>query len=254
MTVTVSCKDAGVRLGRFQALSDLSCLIPAASFCVVYGPNGSGKTTFLKLLQGLLEPNEGSVLLNGKRPTDFPAQELGVVPQIKNYNRQFPARCIDLVATGVYRRWPWSLNADARRACEQALDDVGMLSRAEQQLGSLSGGELQRVYVARLLVRQPALVLLDEPATGMDVEAEKDLHRLLEQYQEKTRATIVMISHDWDTMQHHASHVLLVNHSMRWFGSTEDGPNEAAMRDTFGHVGHSHPMQHGVHDESCTHD
>jgi zinc transport system ATP-binding protein len=131
----------------------------------------------------------------------------------------------------------------------QALEFVGIADLAERSLGSLSGGELQRVYVARVLVRRPALVLLDEPATGMDISAEQDLHHLLEAYQEETKATIVMISHDWDTAQHHASHVLLINQRMRWFGATEDGPSEAVMRSTFGHVGHAHPMQHAGHEQ-----
>ncbi len=254
MTVEITCDNVSVKLGDFLAVSDLTCVIPASSFCVIYGPNGAGKSTFLKLLQGVMPCSAGSVLLNKQEPNKFPAKDIAIVPQIKNFDRQFPARAIDLVATGLNRRWPWLLSTNAKQKCMQALEDVGIAELAERSLGKLSGGELQRVYVARLMARQASLVLLDEPATGMDVAAEKDLHRLLENYQAQTQATILMISHDWDTAQHHASHVLLLNHSMRWFGVTEDGPNEEAMRNTFGHVGHHHPIQHGVHDESCTHD
>ncbi|NRA37848.1 MAG: ATP-binding cassette domain-containing protein, partial [Planctomycetes bacterium] len=151
-------------------------------------------------------------------------------------------------------RWPWKISADERERCMQSLKDVGIENLADRQLGSLSGGEMQRVYVARVLVRRAALVLLDEPATGMDVAAEKDLSHLLEDYQRETQATILMISHDWDTAQHHASHVLLLNRQVHWFGATEDGPSEEAMRNAFGHIGHSHPMQHAGNHENCDHD
>ena len=254
MTLGIQCKQVSVRLGDFTALSEVDCDIPASSFCVVHGPNGAGKSTFLKALQGIVPLASGSITINGKSPSQTSPQQMAIVPQIKNYDRHFPARSIDLVATGLLGRWPWNLSAVSRGKCLQALEDVGMADVAERPLGVLSGGELQRVYVARVLVRQPEIVLLDEPATGMDVTAEQDLHHLLERYQQKTKATIIMISHDWDTSRHHASHVLLLNQRMRWFGSVADGPSEEIMRSTFGHVGHAHPMQHGGHDHDHDHE
>jgi zinc transport system ATP-binding protein len=108
-------------------------------------------------------------------------------------------------------------------------------------LGRLSGGQLQRVYLARALVRRPRLLLLDEPATGVDRLGEVDLYRHLEAYQEETGATILMITHDWEAA-HHASHVLVLNRRVIGFGPPERALSEECLRQAFGHLGHEHAL------------
>jgi zinc transport system ATP-binding protein len=104
MTISICCDQLSVQLGDFTALSEITCEIPASSFCVIFGPNGAGKSTFLKAVQGIIPIASGSITLNGQTPRACSPQQIAIVPQIKNYDRRFPARSIDLVATGLLGR------------------------------------------------------------------------------------------------------------------------------------------------------
>jgi zinc transport system ATP-binding protein len=117
---------------------------------------------------------------------------------------------------------------------------VGAEHLCHRPIGWLSGGELQRVYLARALVRNPKLLLLDEPATGIDPIGEDDMYQILEQYQVKSDVTILMVTHDWLAAKHHATQVLLLNRRQMSFGPPELALADEPMRRAFGHVGHTH--------------
>ena len=124
-------------------------------------------------------------------------------------DRSFPALAIELVTSGITRRWPWIVKGEEKDKSLEALALVKSEQLANRTLSELSGGELQRVCFARSIVRNPRLVVLDEPATGIDAIGEADLYNLLEAYQEKSGATILMITHDWHVANHHSDFVLL---------------------------------------------
>ncbi len=245
----VQCDGISVQLGEQFALQHVSMSIPVGAFCTILGPNGGGKSTFLRVLLGLQAVTRGSVQLFDAPISAVNPRRIGTVPQSKRYDQNFPARALDVVATGIHGKWSFRLDETTRASCLQALDRVGLRSLADRRVGVLSGGELQRVYLARALVRQPELLLLDEPATGMDVRSEADLHSILEDYQTDHTATVVMVSHDWSTAKHHSSHIMLLNSTLRWSGASTDGPDDEVMREVFGHRGHMHPMTQ----VGCTH-
>jgi len=168
------------------------------------------------------------------------------VPQFKTLDRSFPALSIELVASGLRRRWPFRLAAREREAARAALRRVRGEDLAYRRLSRLSGGELQRVYLARAFVRGPRMLLLDEPATGMDVLGEADMYRVLEQYQRDHRATVLMITHDWEAARHHATHVLILNRRVIGFGPPERALSDECLRRAFGHVGHPHGLSFSV--------
>lgn len=256
-TAALDVRNLSVRFGDFPALREVSFTLPGASVLAILGPNGGGKSTLLRILLGLLAPSEGEVRVLGERPERVPAAAIGYVPQVKTLDRTFPARAIDLVVNGLCGRWPGRAAPDDVRRAGDALAAVGGAHLAGRALGRLSGGELQRVYLARGLARRPELLLLDEPSSGIDAAGEQDMYRLLDAYHRDSGATIVMVTHDWEAAYHHASHVLVLSGKIVGFGTPREALTDLNLRRAFGHVDHDHGMhmrseQHGHgHDGSC---
>lgn len=235
-------RDLTVRFGSYTALEKVSLEIAPESFLAVVGPNGAGKSTFIRSVLGLVKPTSGSIEVFGHRPGKLPPGTVGYVPQVKTLDRRFPALSIELVMTGVRRRWPFRIGASERHDAMRALERVGMGKLAEMPLGKLSGGQLQRVYLARSLARRPRLILLDEPATGMDAPGEQDFYAVLEDWQQSSGATIIMVTHDLEVAAHHAAEVLVLNRRVIGFGDPHTALGEHHLSEAYGHSGHSHKM------------
>jgi len=184
-----------VRFGEADVLHDVSFNLTTGESLAIVGPNGAGKSTLMKVALGLVTPLKGHAALFGEDAGKHP-ERVGYVPQLKTFDRTFPATVLELVVSGLRRSWPARVRTSERDAARQALSEVGAEKLALRDLPKLSGGELQRAFLARALVRRPALVLLDEPATGVDFLAEHDLYDLLERYQAASGATVAMITHD----------------------------------------------------------
>ncbi|MBI1292569.1 ATP-binding cassette domain-containing protein [bacterium] len=253
MTPAIRLHHLGVSLGTWEALIDVSLEFDEG-FLALLGPNGAGKSTLVRTILGLVPATSGSVEVMGREPRAIPARDIGYIPQIKTLDRDFPALPVELVASGLRASWPWSVRTDERSKAMAALDRVGMASKAERPLGRLSGGEMQRVYLARALVRQPRLLILDEPATGMDALGEADMYRLLELYRRESGASVFMITHDWEVARHHASHVLLLNRRPVAFGPPKEVLTGDNLRRAYGHMGHSHSMELPLDDHGHHHD
>jgi zinc transport system ATP-binding protein len=243
---SVSASALGVRFGDHPVLDDVTFEAEPGDFVAVVGPNGGGKTTLLRVLLGLVAPATGTARLFGRAPGTVDPGVVGYVPQVKHLDRTFPARALDLVLAALHQRWPFWTTADERAQALRALERVGGAALADRPLPSLSGGELQRVYLARSLVRAPRLILLDEPATGIDVAGAADLYDVLEDDQAERDTTIVMVTHDWNAAYHHASHVLLLDGRQVGFGAPPDVLTDDCLREAFGHTGHAHAMLMGT--------
>jgi zinc transport system ATP-binding protein len=241
--LAIHVEGLSVRFGDFLALDNLTFSIPQNRFVAIVGPNGAGKSTLLRVLLGLISPSHGSVEILQTSPSEVPADWIGYVPQVKTMDRSFPALSIELVLTGLIGRWPWGRQKDFQTEAFEALKQVGAAHLADRPLGRLSSGELQRVCLARSIVRQPRIVMLDEPATGIDAVGEADMYRLLEAYQKKSGATFLMVTHDWHAATHHADFVLLLNRKQISFGEPSDALAEENLRLAFGHIGHEHALR-----------
>ncbi len=244
-TSTVSVSELGVQFGDHAVLNGVTFEAGAGDFVAVVGPNGGGKTTLLRVLLGLVAPAHGLVHVLGRRPETVDSGLVGYVPQVKRLDRTFPAQALDLVLTGLHQRWPFWGNTGEKKQALHALRRVGAQDLARKSLNTLSGGELQRVYLARSLVRTPRLILLDEPATGIDVAGASDLYDVLEKDQADRETTIVMVTHDWNAAYHHATHVLLLDGEQVGFGAPEAVLTDEGLRKAFGHTGHAHAMLMG---------
>ncbi len=243
MNSAIVIKNLSFNYGDIKVLENINLSIPDNSFVSIVGPNGAGKSTLMKILLGLIKYENGEVSIFGKTPDKADPSLIGYVPQIKTMDRNFPALAIELVTSGLTRRWPWSVKGNEREKAIEALSMVKAENLAERTLSELSGGELQRVCLARSIVRSPKLVVLDEPATGIDAIGEEDLYNLLESYQEKSKATILMITHDWHVAHHHSDYVLLLNRKQVSFGVPKEALSENNLRIAFGHIGHEHGLR-----------
>ena len=227
-----------VRFNEALALQDVSFDLPAGEFLAVVGPNGAGKSTLIKVALGLVKPNKGHAAIFGEDAGSHP-ERIGYVPQLKTFDRSFPATALELVVSGVRRAWPAFVRREERERALGALRTVGADKLTTRPLAKLSGGELQRAFLARALVRRPDLVLLDEPATGVDFLAEHDLYELLERYQRESGATVAMITHDLSAARYHSSRVLVLNRRVYGYGPPEV-LRESCLREAYGHAGHAH--------------
>ncbi|MBO6576445.1 MAG: metal ABC transporter ATP-binding protein [Rhodothermales bacterium] len=243
MSITLAAENLHVRLGERDVLSHVSFLAEGGDLVAVLGPNGSGKSTLVRTLIGLTPPTAGQLLVLGHVPSLVPAGSVGYVPQIKTLDRTFPARAVELVASARSRAWPGRLDRELRTWSERALGRVGAAHLSDRQVNQLSGGELQRVYLARAMAREVEVLLLDEPEAGVDAAGTADLYALLDDFREQTGGTVVLVTHDWDAAVHHASKVLLLKGRQIAFGTPADALSEPNVRAAFGHVGHAHGVQ-----------
>lgn len=240
----IETENLTVRYGDYTALENVTLKIPEGAFTSIVGPNGAGKSTFLKNLLGLVTPTSGHTRLFGQDPNSIPSNWFGYAPQVKTMDRTFPARAIELVVSGERRRWPWRISADERKRACKALESVGIPELAERQTSRLSEGQLQRVYLARCLVRRPRLILLDEPAAGVDVTGEANLFSVLQAYRSQSNATVVMVTHDWNDAAAYSTHVLLLNRHVVGMGSPKDVLVDELLYSAFGSMCPIHSIHH----------
>ena len=229
----IDVSELNVRIAHRAILEEVTFSLPTGAFLAVIGPNGGGKSTLVRALLGL-QAHTGAVTFDPPRPV------IGYVPQIKTLDRTFPARAEELVATALRKRWPWSIDGSCQAEVHHALQTVGADHLAHLQIRNLSGGELQRVYLAKAMISRPPFLILDEPSAGVDVSGAADMLACVERFRKDEGATVVMVTHDWDTAAHHASHTLVLNKRVISFGDASSALTEEAVRQAFGHVGHAH--------------
>lgn len=179
-------------------------------YIAVIGPNGGGKSTMMKLLLGLLQPDEGGVTVFGEKPQKA-RHRIGYVPQHFHFDFEFPMQAIDVVLMGRlgHRKVLQRYTKEDRLLSLKALKEVGMEDLAYRQIAELSGGQRQRVLIARALVSEPELLILDEPASGIDAKWQEELHHLLKRLNQSI--AILLISHHIEVVCDHVSKVLFVN-------------------------------------------
>jgi ABC-type Mn2+/Zn2+ transport system ATPase subunit len=207
--------------GDRVALENIDLAIPRGSLVAVFGPNGGGKSTFLKLVSGLLRPWSGRVEVLGARP-GVAARRVAYVPQAELVDWSFPVCVWDVVMMGRYPvmgpiRRP---GAADREAVERALELVGMADRSRSQIGALSGGQRRRAFLARAIAADPELYLLDEPVTGVDVTTQEDLMALLLAEADRGR-TVLATTHDLAAAAEHFRTVVALNRHLIAVGAAD---------------------------------
>jgi zinc transport system ATP-binding protein len=195
--------------GSVCALADVSFAVPTCSLTALVGPNGGGKSTLIKLLAGLLRPEAGEVIRNG---------DVGYVPQSVAFDLSFPLTVHDMVLMGTLDRQikPFFRYGKAHReAAALAIRRVGLTGFEHRGIGQLSGGQLGRAVIARVLASSAAVIALDEPDASLDIDATKEFYAMLKAL--KAEKTILIASHHVDVVLDIADSALFVNNTVtRW--------------------------------------
>ena len=205
----IAFENLSFRYDDRPVLEEVTLTVAPGEFVSVIGPNGGGKTTLLKLILGLLRPQQGRLRVFGLSPARA-RPRIGYMPQYAHHDPQFPTTPMEVVLMGRLRGRVFGpyLGTDRKRALE-ALDEVGMADRSKHPFSTLSGGQRQRVLIARALVSDPELLLMDEPTSHIDITAENDFFDLLKKLNE--RLTILIVSHDIGFVSTRVKSVVCVN-------------------------------------------
>jgi ABC-type Mn2+/Zn2+ transport system ATPase subunit len=225
----VSFRGASLGYGRRVVLKDVTFDIDEGDFLGLVGPNGSGKTTILRTFLGSLAPLAGTVAI-------APGLRYGYVPQREQVDSVFPLRAIDVVLMGRYDRIGLGRRpaaADRARALA-ALDQVGIAHRADHAFNDLSGGQKQRTLIARALVGEPNVLVLDEPTSGMDLVATTQILGLVRDLHERTTLTVIMVSHALNEVANYVERIVLVHEGGLRVGTVSEVMTEQALSDMYG--------------------
>ena len=219
----IQCRDLWFNYNGRAVLEDISFDIPEGDFVAVMGPNGGGKTTLLKLILGLLSPTKGQLEVLGRSPIKT-SHLIGYVPQIIDTAPRFPISILDVVKMGglMPGARPNRIRQHNRSAAMAALARLKIDHLSHLRIDLLSGGQQRRAIIARALITAPKLLLLDEPAAGLDPDGQEDLYCLLKEL--NTDTTIVMVSHDLMAISTHVKSVACVNRRLHYHDDAEITP------------------------------
>jgi len=216
----IDVRNVSLSFRGMAVLEDVSFSVEPGEFVGIIGPNGGGKSVLLKVILGLLKPDRGSVLIFG-RPPDHSGGALAYVPQYPPFDPRFPIRVMDVVMLGRLggqRLFQRVSDEDRARALE-AMREVQVEHLAEREIGKLSGGQLQRVLIARGLATDARVLLLDEPTASLDSAVVGSFYELLERLSKQM--TIVLVSHDLSVMSKHVRSVACLNRRLHYHHSRE---------------------------------
>ncbi|MCP9487675.1 MAG: metal ABC transporter ATP-binding protein [Gaiellaceae bacterium MAG52_C11] len=213
--------------GGTPVLSDVDLCVAPGEFIAVAGPNGGGKTTLMRLLLGLEQPTHGEALLWGEPAARFSRRStLGYLAQRSQLGIDAPVTVREVVAAGRLVRSGLfgPLGTRHALAVEEAIARVGLETVADRPLTQLSGGQQQRAFIAKALAAEPALLVLDEPTTGVDVEAQEALAQLLDRLHRELQVTILYVSHEFGAVERFVERLVLVRGGIVFDGAPSDLP------------------------------
>jgi ABC-type Mn2+/Zn2+ transport system ATPase subunit len=221
-------EHADLGYGRVKVLSDLNLVLSEGDFLGIVGPNGTGKTTILKAMLGILKPIGGQVRRNT-------SARLGYVPQRQFIDEVFPLTVMDVAIMGRYPRLgifarPSRRDKDLVLEC---LGHVGIADLATRPYRDLSGGQKQRTLIARALAAEPQVLILDEPTNDMDIASEHAIMELIKHLHDKDNITVVMVSHLLNVVSNYVKKLALIDGGLRVVGNTEEVLSSKNLTDIY---------------------
>lgn len=234
----ITLDKVNLNFGQNHVLQNISTELHKGCITTIIGPNGAGKTTLVRVILGLLKPDSGTVWKEKNL-------RIGYMPQKLQIDKTFPLTVERFLKTAQ------NCNKDQMKA---VLADVGASSLFKQSIHHLSGGEMQRVLLARALLRDPQLLVLDEPVQGVDINGQLELYNLISHIRDERGCGVLMISHDLHLVMASTDHVVCINHHVCCSGHPEQVTNDPSFTELFGIKGseqlavYSHHHNHN-HDE-----
>lgn len=234
MNSLITIKNVGVSYAmQPQVSKDCNATIEGPTITGIIGPNGAGKSTLLKAILGLIQ-SSGEILIDGE-PTKKVLQKIAYVEQKSQIDFTFPITIRECVALGrtVKKKPLQRLTKEDWEKVDAAIEEVGLTDLASRQIGALSGGQFQRVLLARCMVQEAQYIFLDEPFVGIDMLSEKVIMTIIRKWKEEGK-TILMVNHDLSKVKEYFDQVILVKHAIVASGKTEDVFIKKYLDDVYG--------------------
>jgi ABC-type Mn2+/Zn2+ transport system ATPase subunit len=216
-------KNLTVRYNSHVILNELNFYVETGEIVAIIGPNGSGKTTLLKAILGLI-PYDGEVRIFG-RPPKFALNDIGYVPQRLDFDRTFPLTVKEFLGFIKAANRPWR---------SEVLEESGVNTFMDSRLGELSGGQLQRLLIAKAMLKEPRLLMLDEPTSGVDAAAEMTFFELIEHVNKEHAVTVMLISHEVQMVYKFASQILCLNRDLVCDGRPKEAITQEVLERLYG--------------------
>ena len=244
----VVAKNLSVGYASWPVWNDATFSVKRGEFVAVIGPNGSGKTTMFRLLLGLQQPIKGDITVFGQRPTRGNPR-IGYVPQRHLIDNETSVECIELVrlAHSGYKFGLSISSKEEKKAAYSALKAVGATELANKSLSALSGGEMQRIFLAEALVSDPDILLLDEPLSNLDIKRANDLVRLIAKVTKSRKVTTFLVAHDINPLIQFLDKIIYIANGKVATGTPKEvltskrltalyGTHVEVLRDSRGHI------------------
>ena len=232
--ITISVKGLSVSYERKRVLTNIFLELEAGNVYGVVGPNGAGKSTLFKAILGLIDVNNGTVVINGNTIKEV-RKNVVYVPQKSDVDWQFPATVYDIVLMGRYphKKMFQRMNKTDHDFAHKALEEVGMTQFKNRQIGELSGGQQQRVFLGRALCQQADIFLFDEPFVGVDITTEERIIKILKNLAAQQK-TLLVVHHDLTSVKNYFDKVILLNQRLIAVGDTDTTFTEENISKAYG--------------------
>lgn len=213
----LSCENVSFSYQGETVVSDINFSLKSGDFLSVVGENGSGKSTLIKGILGLLKPDSGRIIISKKN-------RIGYLPQKTEIQRDFPASVYEVVISGCQNNMKLFsfYNKKQKECAENNLSKLGISNLKNKCFHELSGGQQQKVLLARALCAASSLLLLDEPVTGLDPDSTTEMYNLIKKLNSEDKMTVIMVSHDIENAVEYSQYILHLQNKPLFFGSATD--------------------------------
>ncbi len=217
MNNALTVENLNVKFGHFEVLKNISFSVEIGDYISIVGPNGAGKTTLAKTLLGLIPNYSGEIILFNNK--------IGYLPQKAfTTDRNFPATVSEIVSIGLLgsKKHPKLITATDHIKINQALEKLHICELKDRKIGLLSGGEQQRVLLARAMVNSPSILILDEPTSALDPSFKKEFNQILKTLNIEDKVTILHVTHDISGLENSSNKILYINQNIIYYGNSEN--------------------------------